>query len=42
MFKLRIFSFHIFSGSSDTTVKIYDLDKQYYTHSFKGSEESVT
>ncbi|XP_066919285.1 transducin beta-like protein 3 isoform X2 [Clytia hemisphaerica] len=30
------------SGSSDTTVKVYDLDKQYYTHSFKGSEESVS
>lgn len=30
------------TGSSDTTIKIYDVVKMYYTHNFKGSQCSVS
>lgn len=30
------------TGSSDSTVKVYDIEKQYYTHNFKGSEGVIT
>jgi len=30
------------TGSSDTTIKIYDTSKQYLTHNFKGTEDAVS
>ena len=30
-----------YPGSSDTTIKVYDIFKQYFTHSFKGSGDVV-
>lgn len=30
-----------YPGSSDTTIKVYDIFKKYFTHSFKGSGDVV-
>jgi len=30
------------SGSSDSTIKVYDVTKQYYTHNFKGSQGVIS
>lgn len=30
------------TGSSDSTVKIWDVEKQYYTHNFKGSQGVIS
>ena len=37
-----IYSVILYSvGSSDSTVKVWDIIKQYYTHNFKGSQGVV-
>ncbi|XP_028405987.1 transducin beta-like protein 3 [Dendronephthya gigantea] len=30
------------AGSSDSTIKIWDVEKQYYTHNFKGSQGVIS
>ena len=41
LFMNHLINLFISAGSSDSTVKVWDIIKQYYTHNFKGSQGVV-